>query len=101
MSDPTFTYKHSFTTIAPMGWEDCVALQPADLIAYENFKEGYRLLPTGRPRERRKILKEIRSLESFSQRLAFVTRENIRELKGLADAALKARRITKLHSHHG
>jgi hypothetical protein len=101
MSDPTFIYKHSFTTIAPMGWEDCVALQPADLIAYENFKEGYRLLPNGRPRARRKILNEIRSLESFSQRLALVTRENIRELKGLTDAAVKARRIPELHSHHG
>jgi hypothetical protein len=83
MGDPTFQYKHSFTTIAPMGWEDCVALQPADLIAYENFKEGYRLQPNGPPRKRRKILDEIRSLESFSQRLSLVTRENIRELRDL------------------
>ena len=30
--------KHDVVTIAPMGWEDCTALQPADLIAYEGRK---------------------------------------------------------------
>jgi hypothetical protein len=33
-----FPYVHYFTTIAPGGWEDFPALQPADLIAYEGFK---------------------------------------------------------------
>ena len=45
INDPTFISRKCFTTIAPMGWEDCVPLQPADLIAYENFKEGFRQLP--------------------------------------------------------
>jgi hypothetical protein len=27
-----------FVTMAPMGWEDCALLQPADLIAFEGFK---------------------------------------------------------------
>jgi hypothetical protein len=27
-----------FISMAPMGWEDCIALQPADLIAYEGMK---------------------------------------------------------------
>jgi hypothetical protein len=61
MGDPTFRYTRYFTTIAPMGWEDCVPLQPADLMAYENFKEGYRRLP-GKRRKRRKILDALISL---------------------------------------
>lgn len=39
LSDPSVPhYKELFTTIAPMRWEDCVPLQPADMIAYEGFK---------------------------------------------------------------
>jgi hypothetical protein len=45
MDDPTFAYRQYFNTIVPMGWEDCIPLQPADLMAYENFKEGLRQLP--------------------------------------------------------
>lgn len=106
MDDPTFAYKNCFTTIAPMGWEDCIALQPADLIAYENFKEGYRLLPNEKPRGRRKILDALLSIDSFSQRLALMNRDNIRKLKGLSDAAkkkqaFKQRRISKVRSHDG
>jgi hypothetical protein len=39
MNDPTAkSVSKYFVTMAPMGWEDCVALQPADLIAYEGMK---------------------------------------------------------------
>jgi len=44
INDPLFKSRRRFTTIAPMGWEDCVPLQPADLMAYENFKECEREL---------------------------------------------------------
>jgi hypothetical protein len=37
-SKSAFPEKRYFTTIASMGWEDCVALQPTDFIAYEGFK---------------------------------------------------------------
>jgi hypothetical protein len=33
-----FPYRDFFVTMAPRSWEDCIALQPADLIAYEGFK---------------------------------------------------------------
>jgi len=36
--DPGFKDAHRYTTIAPMGWEDCIPLQPADLL--ENLKEA-------------------------------------------------------------
>ena len=48
LGDENFKCQHRFTTLAPMGWEHCVALQPADLFAYEAFKEAerqYKALP--------------------------------------------------------
>jgi len=36
----TFPRKDQFTTIAPMCWEKCTLLQPADFMAYENFRES-------------------------------------------------------------
>ena len=43
VNDDGFPYRQRFTTIASMSWEHCVPLQPADLMAYENFKESQRL----------------------------------------------------------
>jgi hypothetical protein len=37
-SDEALPNRERFTTITSMGWEDCVPLQPADMIAYSNFK---------------------------------------------------------------
>ena len=39
-SDPTFTGKELFRTIAPVGWEDCAAIQVADLMAYDSFRDA-------------------------------------------------------------
>ena len=40
-----------------MDWEDCIALQATGLLTYENFKEGYRTLPTAREPGRRMLFK--------------------------------------------
>jgi hypothetical protein len=40
MNDPTFTGKEFFKTIAAVGWEDCTAIQVADLMAYDSFKDA-------------------------------------------------------------
>jgi hypothetical protein len=37
---PCAEFKDYFTTIAPMSWEHCIALQPADLVAFEVFKQA-------------------------------------------------------------
>ena len=39
LNDENFECRRKFCTLAPMGWEQCIALQPADLFAYEAFKE--------------------------------------------------------------
>lgn len=38
MRDARFAHRRYFTTLAPMGWEDCTPLQTADLMAYESMK---------------------------------------------------------------
>ena len=54
-NDITFAGRGHFTTIAPMGWEDCIPLQAADLLAYETFKDAANKM-SGSPRPRRKSM---------------------------------------------
>lgn len=80
INDPSFKYRHCFTTIEPKGWKQCTALQPADLIAYENMKEIY----TGfevKKRGRRKIFASLLSLESFRPHLKSMNDANILLMK--------------------
>jgi hypothetical protein len=51
MNDPTFSYKENFTTIAPLSWEQCIALQPADLVAFEWMKQAEARLESRTPRK--------------------------------------------------
>jgi len=46
---PKSKYGSRFVTIAPLAWSDCIALQPADLFAYEGQKEMERRLHSDRP----------------------------------------------------
>jgi hypothetical protein len=71
-----------FISITPEYWQHCVLLQAADMIAYENFKEGMRHhYPQGR--SRRKSLTAIIDLEAVSGKASGFTLEAIRELKSL------------------
>lgn len=70
MRDKGFKRRKFFTTIAPMGWEDCVPLQPADLLAYENLKEAE--LKSGGNR-RRKTLELLLDLDAFGGRAKNIT----------------------------
>jgi hypothetical protein len=63
--DPDLKHRERFLTIAPMSWEDCVPLQLADLIAYENFKVVERD-SVGAPR--RKSFQAIIDLDSIGGR---------------------------------
>lgn len=84
LADSTFRYPRLFTTIAPKGWEDCPNLQPADLLAYENFKESERRY-YARDREMRRSLEALLELESFGGRAKHMDRNSIRTLKELMD----------------
>jgi len=62
MGDPEFPYRKWFTTIAPMSWEDCIALQPADLVAFECFKEAEARIEA---RKSRKSFKALLDMAAF------------------------------------
>lgn len=71
-----------FISITPEYWQHSVLLQAADMIAYENFKEGMRHhYPEGRGR--RKSLTAIIDLEAVSGKASGFTLEAIGELKSL------------------
>jgi hypothetical protein len=65
IADETFPERGMFHSIAPLGWESCIALQPADLIAYETFKDAQRRFSG---RNRRKSLDFLLSTDAFGGR---------------------------------
>ena len=84
-ADETFKYRNRFSSITAMSWEHCIPLQPADLLAYENFKEVERGTTK---RSRRKSLEAILSLEAtFGGKCAYIPREGIREIRDMLEAA--------------
>ena len=62
ISKPDFPYRDYFTTIAPLRWDQCIALQPADLVAFECFKQAQAKLDG---REPRRSFKALLNMENF------------------------------------
>jgi hypothetical protein len=97
-----FLEKEHFLSIAALGWKDRVALQPADLIAYENMKETERHLAdhvAKRPIVRRS-LQEILALDTFAGRLEQLDRNTLRELKKYIDEDPQTRGIIDVIKVH-
>jgi hypothetical protein len=88
-TDKTFTERSIFVTLAPMGWEDCVPLQPADLLAYEAYKEVLRQCSENekdRARPMRIPLSSLLNSDSFRGTAKKLDRDEITKLKSLMDA---------------
>jgi len=98
LADENFKFRKQFTTIAPMSWKDCVLLQPADLIAYENFKISERV-HSGHGM--RKIMEYILDLRSVGGRGAELTPENVRTIRGslTKDQLHKLFAIARIKTH--
>ena len=62
LNDPGFGYKDLFTTIEPRSWDQCIALQPADLGAFECFKVAEAKLDGRKPR---KSFEKLLDMEAF------------------------------------
>jgi hypothetical protein len=80
--DSSFQYRNRFASLTSESWQDCLLLQPADLIAYENFKESMR---THTNRDRRGSLAAIIDLDAVSGRSKGFTQQGIREMKSIVD----------------
>jgi len=89
--DHTSSYGSLYATLAPMGWEDCVPLQPADLIAYENYKEVLRHVSVNEKDRRRGMripLSKLLDSDSFGGFCKSLGQDAIRELKGSMDKSI-------------
>jgi hypothetical protein len=84
IDDPKRPLGHIFTALAPMGWEDCIPLQPADFLAYEVMKESHRLRPevkVVKERQRRGSLNALLSSPNFYGNATNVSRENLMQIR--------------------
>ncbi len=106
LDDEKFAFRKQFVSITPERWEFCTPLQPADLVAYENFKEGMRYhVKDSKEAKRGRMrlsLEALINLESIGARASGYTRELILGLKQKLDsdpetkqALFKAARISK------
>ena len=77
-----FGHKDRFVTIAPLTWQDCICLQPADLIAYENVEETERHNGNGKLR---RSLEAILDLPLLGGKLTHLDRVTLKELKSYLD----------------
>jgi hypothetical protein len=65
IADETFKEREMFHSVTSIGWETSIALQAADLIAYETFKDAQRQFSG---RDRRKSLDFLLSTDTFGGR---------------------------------
>jgi hypothetical protein len=86
LDDPLFKCRHRFTALMPARWEHCIPLQPADLMAYENFKEALRRKEMSR-RQRRTTLRLIldHNPKTMGGNLKCLNRANLRHFKKILD----------------
>ena len=91
LADEGFDYARYFTTITPLTCKDAVALQPADLVAFEVFKEAERKAKERQQRKSFKALLDMYSFgihtRSFTRRVLTKLRERIYKDKPLSGAA--------------
>jgi hypothetical protein len=78
IADPTFTGQKMFSSVRSTGWETCIPLQAADLIAYELFKDVSGKIAG---RQRRKSLESILSSNMFGGRAQIFDRKSLTSLR--------------------
>jgi hypothetical protein len=78
MADPTFDGQHLFSSVTSIGWEDCIPLQAADLVAYEAFKDSAGRLAG---KDRRKALASLLDAENFGGRSKMFNRNALEKLR--------------------
>jgi len=86
LDDPEFKCRDRFTTLVPARWQNCIPLQPADLLAYENYKETVRRKEMSQ-RKRRTTLRLILDSEPscIGGNLKCFNRKGLRIFKTILD----------------
>lgn len=83
MNGPGFRYKDYFTTIAPLAWQDCMALQPADLVAFESFKEAEAKLEA---RKQRKSFQALIEMDAFGIHIKSFNKDILQDMRTQMEA---------------
>lgn len=78
ITDLNFPYKDYFTTIAPLSWEHCIALQPADLVAFECFKEAEAKLEA---RKSRRSFEALLNMDEFGIHIKSFTKDALHKFR--------------------
>jgi hypothetical protein len=78
IADLNFVYAHYFTTIAALSWRDCIALQPADLVAFEVFKDAER---RRRAKEERRPFRALLDMNTFGIHSGTLTKDTLKALR--------------------
>ncbi len=81
--DPTFDKQRYFSSLTATGWESCVPLQAADLIAYEMFK-GIDNMNAGR--KPRKSLQNLRKSPNLGGHSKLFSRANLEKMRDGVEA---------------
>lgn len=82
-NDVTFDGREIFKSITAMGWEECIPLQAADMLAYETFKDAENRVIG---RTRRKSLVSILEGSAFGGRSKSFTRSTLQLLRETIEA---------------
>jgi len=80
LADKGFEGRKYFSSITPLAWDQCIPLQAADFLAYENMKDSDRQA-TGSPRPKRKSLEALLSLSSLGGGTRRFDAETIRNMR--------------------
>ena len=82
-NDTTFEGREIFVSITSQGWEDCIPLQAADLLAYETFKDAENHVIG---RSRRKSLTSILEGSTFGGRSKSFDRDTLQLFRDVIEA---------------
>jgi hypothetical protein len=85
LDDPHFKCRNRFTALAPSRWEHCIPLQPADLLAYENFKETIRRKEMSKRKRRTTLRLLLDQPNSVGGNLKCMNRANLRHFNKIMD----------------
>jgi hypothetical protein len=94
-NDQTFTHREKFTTIAPLGWEHSIALQPADLVAFECYKQAEARLET---RASRRSFEALLNMRTFGIHSKTINLDSLKALRRIVDAARERKMRREVNS---
>lgn len=90
LDDKGFEGRKYFSSITPLAWDQCIPLQAADFLAYENMKDSDRLA-TGSPRPKRKSMAALLNLSALGGGTRRFDAKTLRDMREFVERECKKR----------